>query len=192
VVGGFPDSAAGRLVEGRCLRRRRSAGADRRVRRGGVRRAGGGSGNAPRLGLSGDEQDRARADRVREARIDVTAFLALSTALFIALYVPAVMRFSRGLASPYAKANVRRRFAAAAIDGLIAVTCLGFYAARPSRLLLAAAAAYLLLRDVIGGQSIGKFLFGLIVIRLENGRPCNLAASATRNAMLLLPGANIA
>ena len=45
---------------------------------------------------------------------------------------------------------------------------------------------------MIGGQSIGKFLFGLIVIRLENGRPCNLAASATRNAMLLLPGANIA
>jgi len=122
----------------------------------------------------------------------VTAFVVLSTALFIALYVPAVTRFSRGLTSPYGKANMRRRLGAAAVDGLLVVTCLAFYAALESTLFVAAGAAYALLRDAVSGQSIGKFMFSLIVIRLENGRPCNLASSAARNAILLLPGANVA
>jgi uncharacterized RDD family membrane protein YckC len=122
----------------------------------------------------------------------VITFVVLAAALFVALYVPAVTRFSRGLASPYGKANVRRRLAAAAIDGLLVVTCLGFYTALESLLFIALGAAYALLRDAVSGQSVGKFLFSLIVIRLENGRPCNLSSSAARNAMFLLPGANVA
>ena len=119
-------------------------------------------------------------------------FLAAASALFVALYVPAVTRFSRSLASPYAKANVKRRLAAAAVDGLLVVTCLGFYTTLQSPLFVGAGAAYLLLRDAVGGQSIGKFMFSLMVIRLENGRPCNAKSSAARNVLLLLPGANIA
>jgi uncharacterized RDD family membrane protein YckC len=122
----------------------------------------------------------------------VTTFVVLSTALFVALYVPAIARFSRALASPYGKANVRRRLAAAAIDSLLVITCLGFYTALGSPSFVAAGAAYTLLRDAVSGQSIGKFVFSLIVIRLENGRPCNLSRSAARNAMFLLPGANVA
>ena len=122
----------------------------------------------------------------------MTTFVVLSTALFVGLYMPAVSRFSRGLASPYAKADVRRRFAAAGVDGSIALTCLGAYAAWPSPWLIVMAAAYLLLRDAVGGQSPGKFLFSVMVVRLDNGKPANVGASAARNAMLLLPGANIA
>jgi len=122
----------------------------------------------------------------------VITFAVLSAAVFAALYVPAVARFSRSLASPYGKANVRRRLAAAAIDSLLVITCLGLYTALGSPSFVAAGAAYALLRDAVSGQSIGKFMFSLIVIRLENGRPCNLSSSAARNAMFLLPGANVA
>jgi hypothetical protein len=58
-------------------------------------------------------------------------------------------------------------------------------------LVLAAGAAYLLFRDAIRGQSVGKFLLGLVVISLETGRPSSLAGSVRRNLLLLLPGANV-
>ena len=119
------------------------------------------------------------------------ALIVLSSALFAAIYVPAITRFSRSLASPYAKADVGRRVAAGAIDGLLVVTCVGFYTDLQSPLFLAAGAAYLLLRDAVGGQSVGKFLFSLTVIRLTTGRPCNFSSSAQRNAVFLIPGANI-
>lgn len=112
--------------------------------------------------------------------------------MFALLYFPAVKWFSRGLASPYAKVDIRRRAAAAAIDGLLVFTCLRFYTTLNSVLFLIAGGAYLLLRDAVSGQSVGKFLLGLVVIRLETGKPCNLASSAKRNAILLIPGANVA
>lgn len=122
---------------------------------------------------------------------NAAALLVLSTAIFAALYFQAVTRFSRSLGSPYAKANVRRRFAAAAIDGLLFTACLGLSVSFQSVSFLVAAAAYLLLRDAVAGQSIGKFLFSLIVIRLHTGRPCNVWSSARRNAILIIPGANV-
>jgi len=121
----------------------------------------------------------------------VWALVVLSSALFAAIYVPAITRFSRSLASPYAKADVGRRLAAAAIDGLLVVTCVGLYTDLQSPMFLAGGAAYLLLRDAVGGQSVGKFLLSLTVIRLETGRPCNFARAAQRNAVFLIPGANI-
>ena len=119
------------------------------------------------------------------------ALVVFSSALFAAIYVPAITRFSRSLASPYAKADVGRRVAAAAVDGLLVVTCVGLYTDLQSPMFLAAGAAYLLLRDAVGGQSVGKFLFSLTVIRLATGRPCNFSSSAQRNAVFLIPGANI-
>jgi uncharacterized RDD family membrane protein YckC len=120
----------------------------------------------------------------------VLALVVASSMLFAALYFPAVERFSRGLSTPYAKVDIRRRFAAAAIDGMLVATLLVFAIDLRSSVFLALAIAYLLFRDAVSGQSLGKFLLGLIVIRLETGRPCNLSASATRNAVLLVPGAN--
>src|SRR4029434_3145917 len=58
-------------------------------------------------------------------------------------------------------------------------------------LYLALGAGYLLLRDAIGGQSLGKILLGLVVIDLTTRRGASVSRCAKRNLLLLLPGANI-
>ena len=129
------------------------------------------------------------------ARISTTTLLGvfvLPAVVFGLLYFPIVTQLTRGLVSPYAKADVRRRLFAAALDGLLAVTTCLLYWNSGVVLYLAAGAAYLLLRDAIRGQSIGKLFFGLVVISLETGRVSSLAGSVRRNLLLLLPGANIA
>ena len=115
----------------------------------------------------------------------------LPAVVFALVYFPIVTQLSRGLVSPYAKADVRRRLFAATIDGLIVVMSCLLYWTSDFVLYLAAGAAYLLFRDAIRGQSVGKFLLGLVVISLENGRPCSLAGSLGRNLLFLLPGVNV-
>ena len=115
----------------------------------------------------------------------------LPAVVFAVVYFPIVTQLSRGLLSPYVKADVRKRLCAATIDGLMVVTACVLYWNSDVVLYLAAGSAYLLFRDALKGQSIGKFLLGLVVISLETGRPSSLAGSVRRNALLLLPGANI-
>jgi uncharacterized RDD family membrane protein YckC len=115
----------------------------------------------------------------------------LPAVVFALIYFPIVTQLSRGLLSPYAKAEVKRRLYAATIDGLMVVTSCFLYWNLNVVLYLAAGGAYLLFRDAIKGQSIGKFLLGLVVISLETGRPSSLTGSVRRNALLLLPGANV-
>jgi uncharacterized RDD family membrane protein YckC len=115
----------------------------------------------------------------------------LPAVAFAVVYVPLTTKLSRGLVSPYAKADVRRRLFAATTDGLIAVSTGFLYWNSDSFLYLAAALAYVLFRDAIKGQSVGKFLFGLVAISLETGRAATLAGSVRRNLLFLLPGANV-
>ena len=115
----------------------------------------------------------------------------LPAILFALVYFPIVTHLSRGLLSPYAKADVRRRLYAATIDGFIVVTSFLLYWNTEFVLYLAAGAAYLLFRDAIRGQSVGKFILGLVVISLETGHPSSLAGSVRRNLLFLLPGANL-
>jgi hypothetical protein len=72
------------------------------------------------------------------------------------------------------------------------VTAWLFFWTAGSVMYIVIGAAYLLLRDGIGGQSIGKLLLGLVVISLETGRASCVSGAVTRNALLLLPGANVA
>jgi uncharacterized RDD family membrane protein YckC len=118
--------------------------------------------------------------------------LILSAVLFALAYFPVLTRLSRSLASPYPKADPRRRQFAAGIDALLVVTSCAFYWNSQTVLYLVAGGAYLLFRDAVRGQSVGKFLLGLTVINLETGRPATLAGSVRRNLVLLLPGANVA
>ena len=115
----------------------------------------------------------------------------LPAIVFALAYSPIVTYVSRGLLSPYAKADVKRRLFAATIDGLIVVSSGLLYWTSDFALYLATGAAYLMFRDAIRGQSVGKFLLGLVVISLENSRPCSLAGSVRRNLLLLLPGTNV-
>jgi hypothetical protein len=118
-------------------------------------------------------------------------FLLLPAVTFALVYSPIVTKLSRGLVSPYGKADVRKRLMAASIDGFVVVTLFISYWRAGSLALAAAAAGYLLLRDAIGGQSIGKLFLGLVVIDLETGRVSSTSGSVKRNLLLLLPGANV-
>ncbi len=99
----------------------------------------------------------------------------------------------RGLLSPYPKADVARRFGAAVVDGLLVITCLIFVSLIDSMMFLAGAVAYLLLRDAlfVPGQSVGKFMFSLLVVSLETGRPCTRIGSAKRNIIFIVPLLNL-
>lgn len=116
--------------------------------------------------------------------------LLLPAVTFALAYPSIVTHLSRGLISPYAKADVRKRLTAAFLDGLMVVT-LCLVSRSLGWLSLAVGGVYLLLRDAIGGQSIGKLLLGLVVIDLETGRASSFSGSMKRNLLLLLPGANV-
>jgi uncharacterized RDD family membrane protein YckC len=120
----------------------------------------------------------------------VGAFILPAIAFALA-YFPIVTRLSRGLVSAYAKADVTKRLLAATTDAVIVVAGCRLYWSSGAVTYLAVAAAYVLLRDSVRGQSIGKLLCGLVVISLETGRPATFATSFRRNAVLMLPGANV-
>jgi len=117
--------------------------------------------------------------------------LVLSALLFGAVYFPTLTRLSIALVSPYAKADVPKRLAAAAIDGVPIVVSGLFYWSSGSVALPLIGAAYMLLRDGVRGQSVGKLWLGLVVMNLRTGRPCTLKDSLWRNALFLIPGANL-
>lgn len=117
--------------------------------------------------------------------------LMLPTVLFTMLYFPA-LKLSLVLVSPYPKANLRRRLCGAAIDGLLVASCWVAYWHAGAVPYAVAATLYVLLRDAVGGQSIGRFLVGQVVIQVESGERCRLAGSIKRNLFLMLPGVNVA
>ena len=119
-------------------------------------------------------------------------FLALPAILLFITYFPALKYLSRAVASPYAKADIRKRVAAAATDASIVATSILLYQRLQSPALLAFGAVYLLVRDGAGGQSLGKLLFGLVVMSVETRRPATLGHSVRRNMLFVLPGANVA
>jgi uncharacterized RDD family membrane protein YckC len=124
-----------------------------------------------------------------DASVIIGVFV-LPAVAFAFAYYPIATRLSRGLSSPYTKADVRRRLCAATIDGLIVASMVVVSWTSGSLWSAAAGAGYLLFRDAVNGQSIGKFLLGLVVISLETSRPSSLAGSIRRNLLFLLPGAN--
>ena len=115
----------------------------------------------------------------------------LPAVLFAAVYFPAITQLSIALVSPYAKADVRKRLFAATRDGVPVITTWLLYWDSGSPLFLVIGAGYLLLRDSMRGQSLGKLLLGLVVISPETGRPCTLKGSVWRNVLFLIPGANV-
>jgi uncharacterized RDD family membrane protein YckC len=117
---------------------------------------------------------------------------SLFSAMTMALaYHPILAKLSVGLISPYAKADVKKRALAAMADGLFVAIALYYYRSWEAPLYLFLGVAYLLFRDAVAGRSLGKFLFGLVVVNQETGRPCGWRASIARNILLVLPGANI-
>jgi uncharacterized RDD family membrane protein YckC len=117
--------------------------------------------------------------------------LLLAAVLFALVYFPTLTYLSLGIVTPYAKVGVWKRLLAAFIDGVPAVAAWLVYHNTGSVLALGAAALYLLLRDGIGGQSLGKLLVGLVVVHIQTGRFCSVKDSVLRNVFVLIPGANV-
>jgi hypothetical protein len=120
------------------------------------------------------------------------AWFALAAVLMTATYPLAVKRFSRGLVSPYPKADTQRRLAAAIFDGAVSLVFVAAFLALPSAALLLAAATYVLLRDALNGQSLGKFLQSLVVINVRTRARCGFREAVGRNFLFVIPGANFA
>ena len=119
-------------------------------------------------------------------------FFLLPALAFTLGYFPALHHLTVSLVSPYTKADVRKRVYAAAVDSLLVATGGVFAQVLQSPWFLVAGGFYLLLRDSVQGQSLGKVLFGLVVISLETGKPATPLSSVQRNLLFLLPGANVA
>ena len=117
--------------------------------------------------------------------------MVLPAAVFAAAYYPLLSQISSGLVSPYPKADVRKRVYAAAIDSMLVVTAIILYQRLESIAFPILGAMYLLLRDGVRGQGIGKIICGLTVIDLQSGQPAKMPASMRRNIVLLVPGANL-
>ena len=120
---------------------------------------------------------------------NVAIGLLVPALLFAGLYFPALAKLSIALVSPYGKADVRKRLFAAILDAIpIAATLLS---PDSGPVLVLIAAAYMLLRDSVRGQSLGKLICGLVVVSVETGQPCGIRGSVWRNGVFLLPGANL-
>ena len=125
------------------------------------------------------------------SRSSFFAIVVLPALVFALAYGPAVTHLTRGLASAYAKADLRKRLFAGMADGFLVATSYLLYVNSGFVPYLLVGAGYVLFRDALRGQSLGKFFVGLVVISLETGRPSSLAGSVRRNMVFLLPGANI-
>jgi uncharacterized RDD family membrane protein YckC len=116
-------------------------------------------------------------------------YVFLPALVFGVAYFP-MTRMVRSVGVAYPKADMTRRFVAAGVD-LVLLTWLGlYYLTSRSPWLVLAGATFLLFRDSARGRSPGKFLCGLVVVDLGTQDPAGFAASARRNFMLLIPGAN--
>jgi uncharacterized RDD family membrane protein YckC len=118
-------------------------------------------------------------------------WVLLPAAAFALLYYPITKLIATGLVSPYAKADLGKRIGAGIVDGMLMVTSAALYQRFDTIAFVIVGAIYLLVRDM-RGQSVGKIMFGLTVIDLENGKPATLRASIRRNIMLIVPGVNLA
>lgn len=116
----------------------------------------------------------------------------IAPAVVFGMAYPAILaRLSLAVVSPYAKADVKKRLSAATIDGLLVAIAIVLYRRSDLLIFLTVGAGYLLLRDGVAGRSVGKFCCGLVTIDLLTGRPCGPGAAISRNALFLLPGANL-
>ena len=106
--------------------------------------------------------------------------------------LPLAHRHLPSVSSPYARAEPRRRLLAALTDSSICI--LAYIQTQQSGNLnfLLFGLLYAGLKDSINGQSVGKLLFGLTVVRLDGGTPIGPTRSLVRNVLFIVPGFNLA
>ena len=109
--------------------------------------------------------------------------------LFLAGLVVFPLLYKRipGLVPHYSKAHLKSRAFALMIDIFVALPLLYLL------YIVMLFYFYFSFRDaLLGGQSVGKLLTGLVITRTEDGKPAGLKRVVLRNIVFLVPGANIA
>lgn len=123
-----------------------------------------------------------------------------SNAIFGTIVLPAlafgfayfpITRIVRSVGVAYPRADLKRRFLAAGVDGTLLLVALQYYVTTRSVWSVAVAAVYLLFRDAVRGRSPGKFVCSLVVVDLETQAPVGVRGSAERNLTSVIPGANV-
>jgi hypothetical protein len=117
--------------------------------------------------------------------------LLFAAVLFSLVYFPTLNYLSVGLVTPYAKVDVWKRLLAAWVDGIPVLAAWILFSRTGSLAGAGIALLYLVLRDSIGGQSLGKLLVGLVVVDVRTGGLCTWRGSVLRNVFALLPGGNV-
>lgn len=108
------------------------------------------------------------------------------------IFFPVFYKLTRKLISPYIKANEIKRLFASTIDVFIYLLFFYYFILYENIYSFAFAASYILFKDsLFHGKSLGKILFGLMVIRISDGKPCKVSQSVLRNAFFVIPGMNI-
>jgi uncharacterized RDD family membrane protein YckC len=115
----------------------------------------------------------------------------LAAVLFGLVYFPTLNYLSVSIVTPYAKVDIRKRLLAAALDGMPVIAAWFLYRNTGAWWGAGVVIVYLLLRDGIGGQSLGKLVTGLVVVNVGTGKLCTWKDSALRNVLVLIPGANV-
>ena len=114
----------------------------------------------------------------------------VASVLFASSYF-ALLKLTVVLASPYQRADPRRRVYGAALDALVVMTGVALYWNAGASPFALAAALYALFRDAVNGQSLGKFVVGQVVVEVDTGRRCGALGSIKRNLLLIVPGVNV-
>ncbi len=118
--------------------------------------------------------------------------LITSSVLFGIIFFPLIYKLTHAIISPYGKANGIKRALASIVDISLFLLFFYFFLFYGKIYFLAFGCAYILFRDsLLQGKSVGKFLFGLMVIRLSDGKPCSISRSILRNLFFIIPGMNI-
>jgi len=108
------------------------------------------------------------------------------------IFLPIFHKVAPLVISPYSKADTRKRLFASSVDISVCLTFYYLFTSFKGIHFLAIIGLYILLKDVLfKGRSIGKLLFGLIVIQVTNGKPCGIWQSIGRNILLIIPGINM-
>lgn len=122
----------------------------------------------------------------------VCTYFVLFSAITGLIVFPVISKYAHTIASPYSKANTFKRLCAASIDAFLFLLFCYFFFSYSNAFFWFSGAAYVLFKDALfGGRSLGKFLCGLMVVRLHDGQPCTLTQSVLRNVIFVFPGMNV-
>ena len=124
--------------------------------------------------------------------IEFYTYFTISSIIFGMIFFPVFQKLTHSIISPYIKANEKKRLFASIVDASIYLLFFYYFILCESIYFFAFGVSYTLFKDsLFHGKSLGKMIFGLLVIRVSDGKPCKVSQSILRNTFFVIPGMNI-